>query len=88
MADGTETGGQQPTESPLADDDGNISSPKRTLETAAAEAEIWTVAEMESAEPITIDIDEELLRRRVESMLDGPDSPEAAEGAGRGSRRC
>lgn len=73
MTEGTEQGGHSPAEEPLAEDEGNISSTKVQLETATAEAELWTAAEMEAAEPIFLDIDEDMLTKAAESLMEPPD---------------
>ena len=80
MAQGTDQDGQSPTEEPLAEDEGNISSPKVEAETALAEGEFWTVAEMEAAEPIPMEIDEDILTKAVEAVIEPPESLE--EGGG------
>lgn len=71
MADGLEQGGQS-GEEPLAEDEGNISSTKVELEVASAEGEIWTASEMEAAEPIPLEIDDERLTEAAEAMMEPP----------------
>lgn len=84
MAEGLEQEGQdteeQIADDPLAEDEGNVSSPKLELEAATAEGEIWTVAEMEAAEPIPLEIDDERLKEVVEELVGPPEAME--EGAG------
>lgn len=78
MADGQEQQGQS-SEEPQAEDEGNISSPKVELN-ATAEGEIWTVAEMEAAEPIPVEIDDAMLMKAVEELTDPPGLVEAGGG--------
>ena len=80
MAEGTDMSGQSPTEEPQREDEGNISSPKVQLETASAESEIWTVAEMEAAEPIQMEVDDDTLKKAVESLIEPPESLEMGDG--------
>lgn len=80
MAEGMELDGQGPTEEVLTEDEGNISSPEVELELASAAEEFWTAAEMDAAEPISMEIDDDALKKAVEAMLEASDP--AAEGEG------
>ncbi len=65
-------------------DEGNIASPKVELEAAAAETELWTLAEMDAAEPISIEIDEAALNSAPRSVTEVPESDVESESVASG----